>query len=124
EGFDPGLVYFYATLPPGGDLRALESRIIEELERVAGEGVSDAELDKARNIALAGFWRSMATISGKAGGLGEAAVFLGSYEQLFDLPDKIEAVSAEHLRAAAASVFRRGNATIGALYAPAEESGE
>ena len=24
EGFDPGLVYFYATLPPGGDLALLE----------------------------------------------------------------------------------------------------
>ena len=121
EGFDPGLVYFYATLPPGGDLRTLETRIIEELERVAGEGVSDAELDKARNIALADFWRTMATISGKAGSLGEAAVFLGGYEQLFDLPNRIEAVSAEDLKAAAASVFRRGNATIGTLYAPAQE---
>jgi len=124
EGFDPGLVYFYATLPPGGDLRTLEARIIEELERVAGDGVSDAELDKARNIALADFWRTMATISGKASGLGEAAVFLGNYEQLFYLSDKIEAVSAEDLKAAAASVFRRGNATIGALYAPAREDGE
>ena len=124
EGFDPGLVYFYATLPPGGDLRTLEARIIEELERVAGDGVSDAELDKARNIALADFWRTMATISGKARGLGEAAVFLGNYEQLFYLSDKIEAVSAEDLKAAAASVFRRGNATIGALYAPAREDGE
>jgi len=124
EGFDPGLVYFYATLPPGGDLGTLETRIIEELERITGDGVSDAELDKARNIVLADFWRTMATISGKASGLGEAAVFLGSYEQLFDLPDKIEAVSAEDLKAAAASVFRRGNATIGALYAPAQEAGE
>jgi len=124
EGFDPGLVYFYATLPPGGDLGTLETRIIEELERVAGEGVSDAELDKARNIALADFWRTMATISGKASGLGEAAVFLGGYEQLFDLPNRIEAVSAEDLKTAAASVFRRGNATIGTLHAPAQEDGQ
>ena len=124
EGFDPGLVYFYATLPPGGDLRVVEERIIEELARVAAEGVSDAELEKARNIALADFWRSIATINGKAAGLGDAAVFRGSYEKLFDLPSDIEAVSADTLKAVAASVFRRSNATIGMLYAPSAEDEE
>jgi zinc protease len=124
EGFDPGLVYFYATLPPGGDLAGLEARIFEELARVAAEGISDGELAKARNMALADYWRSMATISGKAAGLGEAAVFHGSYEKLFELPGNIEAVSADDLKAVAAAVFRRDNATIGALYAPAAEGGE
>ncbi len=124
EGFDPGLVYFYATLPPGGDLARLEARIIEELSRVAAEGVSDDELAKARNMALADYWRSMATISGKAAGLGEAAVFHGGYEKLFDLPGNIEAVSADDLKAVAVSVFRRDNATVGTLYAPATEGGE
>ena len=118
EGFDPGLVYFYATLPPGGDLVLLEQRLFGELGRIAGEGVSEAELEKARNIALADFWRTMATINGKAASLGEAAVFRGSYEKLFDLAQEIEAVSSEELKAAAGSVFRRSNATIGMLYAP------
>jgi zinc protease len=118
EGFDPGLVYFYATLPPGGDLVLLEQRLFGELERIAGEGVSEAELEKARNIALADFWRTMATINGKAASLGEAAVFRGSYEKLFDLAQEIEAVSGEELKAVAGSVFRRSNATIGMLYAP------
>jgi len=124
EGFDPDLVYFYATLPPGGDLRMVEERIIEELARVAAEGVAVTELEKARNIALAEFWRSMATIDGKAAGLGEAAVFHGSYERLFDLPRDIEAVSGDDLKAVAASVFRRSNATIGMLYAPHGEDDE
>jgi zinc protease len=118
EGFDPGLVYFYATLPPGGDTRLVEQRLFEELARIAADGVTEAELAKARNIALADFWREMATISGKAAGLGEAAVFRGSYEQLFDLAKNIEAVTREELRAVAGRVFRRNNATIGTLYAP------
>jgi zinc protease len=124
EGFDPGLVYFYATLPPGGDLQRLEARIMDELARVADAGVSAAELEKARNIALAEFWRSMATISGKAAGLGEAAVFQGGFERLFDLPGDIEAISAADLKAVAASVFRRSNATIGTLRAPHVEDTE
>ena len=124
EGFDPGLVYFYATLPPGGDLAGLEARIMAELERVVVEGVSEEEIAKARNMALADYWRSMATISGKAAGLGEAAVFLGGYEKLFDLPGDIEAISADDLRAIAASVFRRDNATVGVLYSPVAEHHE
>ena len=121
EGFDPGLVYLYATLPPGGDPGLLETRIFEELARVADEGVSNEELAKARNIALADFWRSMATINGKAAGIGEAAVFHGGFEALFQRPQQVEAVSTDDLRSAAQSVFRRGNATIGLLYAtPAE----
>jgi zinc protease len=119
EGFDPGQVYFYATLPPGGDLILLEQRLFEELARIAAEGVSDAELEKARNIALADFWRTMATINGKAASLGEAAVFRGSFEKLFDLALEIEAISGEEVKTVASSVFRRSNATIGALYAPA-----
>jgi zinc protease len=119
EGFDPGQVYFYATLPPGGDLILLEQRLFEELARIAAEGVSDAELEKARNIALADFWCTMATINGKAASLGEAAVFRGSFEKLFDLALEIEAISGEEVKTVASSVFRRSNATIGALYAPA-----
>ena len=119
EGFDPGLAYFYLTLPPDGDLALAESRLFEELERVALEGVTEAELNKARNITLAGFWEEMATINGKAGALGEAAVFLGSYERVFDIPQEIEAVAAEDLRAAAERYLYRNNATIGILRAPA-----
>jgi zinc protease len=122
EGFDPGLVYFYATLPPGGDLGLLEQHLFEELARVAEEGVSEAELEKARNIALAEFWGVMSTINGKAASLGEAAVFHGSYEKLFDFARDIEAVSGDSLNAIASSVFRRDNATIGMLYAPAVEA--
>ena len=122
EGFDPGLVYFYATLPPGGDLVLLEQRLFEELMRIAEEGVSDAELEKARNIALAEFWGVMATINGKAASLGEAAVFHGSYEKLFDFAQDIETVSGDTLKAVASSVFRRENATIGVLYAPVVEA--
>jgi predicted Zn-dependent peptidase len=63
----------------------------------------------------------MATINGKAAHLGEAAVFQGRYEALFELPAKLEAITADDLRAAATAVFRRNNATIGVLHAPLAE---
>ena len=118
QGFDPGLVYFYLTLPPDGDLAVVEQRMFEELQRVAEEGVTEQELSKARNIALAEFWRGLATINGKAQALGSAAVFHGSYERLFDLPQEIEAVSTDDVRRVAAKILRRNNATVGVLRAP------
>jgi zinc protease len=124
EGFDPGLAYFYLTLPPGGDPAIVERRVLDELQRVANDGVTEAELDKARNIILAGFWRGLATINGKASALGNFEVFNGRYEKLFELPDDIEEVTAEQMQEVAAKIFRPGNMTVGVLRASAVSAQE
>jgi len=124
EGFDPGLAYFYLTLPPGGDPAVVERRVLEELRRVAVDGVTEAELTKSRNIMLADFWRGLATIDGKAKALGQYEVFHDNYESLFDLPDAIEATTAEDLQQVAAKVFRTNNMTVGVLRAPVVEGAQ
>lgn len=124
QGFDPGLVWFFATLPPGGDPALVESRLLEELTRIATDGVTEAELDKARNIILAEFWRGLATINGKAAALGRFDVFHGNYELLFDLPGAIAAVTSDDLRDVAATVFRVNNMTAGVLRASLTEAPE
>ena len=120
EGLDPGLAYFYLTLPPGGDPAHVEQRVFEELLRIAADGVTEAELAKARNIVLADFWRSLATINGKASALGRYEVFLGDFEKLFGIPDDIAAVAANDLRTVAAKIFRVNNVTVGVLQAAEE----
>ena len=122
EGFDPGLVYFYLTLPPGADVAAVEARLFEELERVAVEGVTGAELGKARNIILADYWRNLSTINGKAAALGNYEVFTGSYENLFSLPEDVNNVTVVDLQAVARGAFRRNNMTVGVLHAADEET--
>ena len=124
EGFDPGLTYFYLTLPPGADPANAEKHLLEELLRVAAEGVTEEELNKARNIVLADFWRAMSTISGKAGAVGDFAVFHDNYEKLFDLPDALAATTVENLQSVAATVFDEDNMTVGTLIAPDEEGAE
>ena len=118
DGFDPGLVYFYLTLPPGGDLAATEARLLEELQRVADEGVTAAELEKARNLRLASFWRGLQTISGKASALGNFEVFTGDYENLFTVPEELAETDAAALQAVAKQVFDRRNMTLGILRSP------
>ena len=43
------------------------------------EGMTEAELRRAKNLAAADFWRGVATIDGKARLLGEYAVMHGDY---------------------------------------------
>jgi zinc protease len=123
EGFDPGLVYFYLTLPPGADVDAVEARALEELARVAVEGVTQAELRKAQNILLADYWRERATINGKAAALGHFDMFTGSYENLFSLPEDVSEITAEQLRAVAAKVFQQKKMTVGVLRSRNDISG-
>ena len=118
EGFDPGLVYLYLTLPPGADIDVVETRVREELARVADEGITEAELRKARNIVLADFWRGLATIDGKASALGHFEVFTGSFENLFSVPEDVNSITAEQVQNIAARVFRENNMTVGVLRAP------
>jgi zinc protease len=115
QGFDPGFAYFYMILPPGGNTDQVEERLMQSLAEIAEQGVTDAELAKARNIVLADFWRGLATIDGKASALGRFEVFHGSYEKLFDLSSSVDGVSNEKIRALAASLFRPANATVGVL---------
>ncbi|MBU2676474.1 MAG: insulinase family protein, partial [Gammaproteobacteria bacterium] len=72
----------------------------------------------AQNIVLADFWRELATINGKASALGNFEVFTGSFENLFSLPEDINVITPEQVRAAAARVFRNTNMTVGILRAP------
>ncbi len=114
-GFDPSLVWVMADLPPGGDLAKAESLLTEELARVVKEGVTDAELRKARNIALANFWRGLETNDGKGRALGASEVFRGDYRQLFDAPTRYERVTREAVRKVAARVFNSQRRTVGWL---------
>ena len=114
-GFDPGLALIYVVLPPGGDVARVEALVDEELAKAVRAGISAAELAKARNQQLAGFWRSLATISGKAQALGGYEIFHGDHAKLFDAPTRFDAVSEAQVKALAAKTFRKANRTIGVL---------
>jgi len=119
-GFDPGLAWVYAVVPPGGDVNRAEKLIDEEIARLAQDGPTSIEITKARNQALAGFWRGLETISGKAQALGQYEVFHGDYRKLFDAPSEYESITAEDVKAAAATVLRQENRTVGVLEPKAE----
>jgi zinc protease len=115
EGLDPGLIYLYLTLPPDGDPAVVEQRIVEELQRVVDDGVTDAELENARLIASANLQHVLSTGAGRANALGNHEALQGDYESLFTVQDALAAVTAAELRDSAAKVFRTENMTVGVL---------
>ncbi|WNG14135.1 M16 family metallopeptidase [Cystobacter fuscus] len=121
-GFDPSLTWVFVDLPPGGDPARVEALLDEELARVSATEVSDAELRKAKNIAVADFWRYLETNSGRAQALGTYEVFHGDWKELFRAPERYEAVTREQVRQVAAKVFGRDNRTVGVLVPETDSS--
>ena len=114
-GFDPGLAWVYAVVPPGGDVVRTEKLIDAEIARLAQDGPTAVEITKARNQALVGFWHGLETISGKAQALGQYEVFHGDYRKLFDAPAEYASITADEVKTAAATVLRQENRTVGVL---------
>jgi zinc protease len=114
-GFDPGLAVIYVVLPPGGDVAKVEALIDEEIAGVVAQGIRADELAKGRNQQLAGFWRSLATISGKAQALGQYEIFHGDHGKLFEAPARFDGVSQAQVKALAAKTFRNANRTVALL---------
>jgi len=113
EGFDPNIFSIYATLPSDGSAGAFESALDAQLARLLEQGVSDRELERARNIAAMDFWRALSTIDGKARLLGEYAVMHDDYRLLFCAPQAYQRVTPEQLLAVARRVFNCERRTVG-----------
>jgi zinc protease len=121
EGFDPGLVWLYLTLPAGADLDAARKLLDAELNDVVCNGVTAAELSRAKNLTAAGFWKKLATIDGKAQLLGEFEVFHGDWAKLFNAPAQLEKVTREDIHSVAREILDTRRRTVGVLIPEAEE---
>ena len=71
---DPNLFYAVGLVAPGRQPAAVEAALIEELERLKREPVSDAELQRTKNQFARDYIIGRMTNAQKAGHLGHAAV--------------------------------------------------
>jgi zinc protease len=115
DALDPTLFEFTAQPKAGVEPAAIEKALYEELDRMKTELVSDQELEKARNIALAAFYRQMSTISGRANTLGSYEVFHGDYHKLFTATASYSQVTKEDLQNAVRKYFTEKNRTVATL---------
>lgn len=122
RSFDPGLLWFYLSLPAQADVNAVELAFNAELHSIVNNGVTERELSKARNIVLSEFWQQLSTINGKTAALGHYAVFHRDYRKLFSMPDVYEHVTAKDVQTLAQTLLRHSNRTVGVLLPSMDES--
>ena len=115
QGFDPSLCWFWFTLAEGVDPHAARDIIDAELSGIATAGLSDADLERARNLNAAGFWKQLSTIDGKAHLLGEYEALRGGWHNLFQAPERHAAVTRQEICTAARLLLNPGRRTVGML---------
>jgi zinc protease len=123
DSIDPNLFYIYAVAAADVAEDKLEQGVIEQVNLIMQEGVTEEELQKVKNRRLVDFYRDMATINGKANNIGTYQLFFGDYKLLFDAPQKFSQVTAEDIKRVASQYLRKANRTVGVLSAQ-EDSNE
>jgi zinc protease len=118
--FDPTLFEVSAQPKAGIDPQAVEKAIYEEFDKIKNAPVSDQEIEKAKNILLAAFYRQMKTINGRANLLGSYEVFFGDYNRLFKAAEMFNKVTRDDVRRVAQKYFSEKNRTVATLIPEAE----
>jgi predicted Zn-dependent peptidase len=122
NAFDPTVLWVYAIANKGVKADDIEKAILDEIEKVAEEGISDDELQKVKNQKLMNFYRTMETINGKANTIGTYELFFGEYKKLFSTPDAYNRVTREEIQQVAQKYFTKYNRTVGILSAEEEKN--
>jgi zinc protease len=103
---DPGIFLVYLELKPDSDPRKVEEALYAELARVATEGLTERELQKAKNNLRADHLRELATNSGRAHAMGHYEALLGSWREGLALPSVYADITNEQVKSVASEVFK------------------
>ena len=102
---DPGAILLYTELKPDSDVKKVEEAVYAELARIARDGLTERELQKAKNNLRADHLRELATNNGRAHALGTYESLMGDWRAGLTLPAGYAAVTQEQVKAAAAKYF-------------------
>jgi zinc protease len=106
----PGLLYLYAIhREPNGTTEELEAALQEVISEVILRGVTERELQKAKNKVEARTIASRVTMQGRADQLAHAALFYEDANRVNTLLDEYGRVTLEEVRQAAERYLRSSN---------------
>ena len=120
---DPSVFVVYAEAKPGVTAATLEAALETEVESLGRQEVTDAALQKARNIRTTNEVKALKTNGGKAEQLGLFETYFGGYARLFTVLKNYEATTKGDIQKVAARHLRAGNRTVVTLV-PAATEGE
>ncbi len=112
---DPGLFYIYVGMKPNFTTEQAEKVLYDEIEKVKNVGVTEKELQKAKNILEAHLIKSMKTNNGRANLIGTYQTLLGDYSLLTKVIDKYKVVTIDDLKRVAQKYFTEKNRTVATL---------
>lgn len=110
---DPYLYTIAAIARPGRTLAEVEAALDAEIERLASEPITQAELNKAMKRARASFIMAGESVSGQAQMLGMAEAITGDYRWFEDALEKLGQVTLEDLERVRTTYLRPENRTVG-----------
>jgi zinc protease len=119
---DPGQLIVSVQPRSGVELAKVEQTLFAEIELVRSAEIPADELRKAKNQLLAGFYRQLKTIAGKANLLGQYEVYFGDYRKLNNVETELEKVTAADLLRVAKQYLTPRNRTVATLIPEKKEA--
>ena len=95
---DLGIITFRLILASGKTIADAENSLNHEIDEVLKNGITEAELDKAKNRFLTGKLQERETVNGKANALGQAAVVYGDANRVNTDLGKLQAVTTAQIK--------------------------
>jgi zinc protease len=95
---DLGLIVFRLILASGKTIADAEKSLSNEIEQVLKNGVTEAELEKAKSRFLTGKLMERETVNGRASALGQAAVVYGDATRVNTDLAKLQAVTTAEVK--------------------------
>lgn len=114
-GRGPGMFYLYGAPTAGKTANDLEKALRAEIAKIQQEGVSEAELKRAKAQLLAAQIYKLDSMQGQALEIGSAEGVGLSYRDIDTMIEGIRQVTAEEVKAVALKYFSDDTLTIGAL---------
>ena len=109
---DPGLFTFYATVRPGVEPKKVEETILEELRKVVDEGLTEAEVEKAKQQIIALMAYSRDGTYNIAMQMAEAEA-IADWRFYKDYEANISRVQPAEIKRVARTYFTEDNRTVG-----------
>jgi predicted Zn-dependent peptidase len=117
----PAPLIITATAKDGVDAKTLEAGLVEVLDGLAAEPVTEAELDRAKALLTTGWWRQLSTVGGRADTLGRYATQFGEANTAAYRLPAWQSVTADDV-AEAAALALQPSSRVTLTYLPGESS--
>ena len=108
----PTLFTVFALYKPNASADKLLAAMDEEIAKVATDGVDDATLARVKTAMLADWYNGLEFIMSRADTLAKLQTLWGDANVVNQIPGKIEAVTSDDVKRAAATYLTKANRTV------------